>query len=176
MLAVDDLGVVVGCAMFLTTLNGYLITQLRVHMLTFIVSAQSSTTWHDATRHSRSLPHPHYPPPHHTVCCPSLLPLQFLCMSPVLLFFQLFYCGYCLFHLRLGLFGHHAYAFLHLVSCVVLLICEVTAWGLYRQEERSEEWAREEEELDEVIVKTTMSEYLRLAHRAEHQDSNSCFV
>jgi hypothetical protein len=89
---------------------------------------------------------------------------------------ELFYSGYCLAELRLGLFGHHGYVFLHLVSCLVLTVCEVVAWALYQQEETSEEWARQEEELDDLIVKTTMNEYLRLQHRAEHEESSSCFV
>ena len=95
---------------------------------------------------------------------------------PVVVLLQAFYSLYCVAHLHLGLFSQHAYVFLNLVSCLVLAVCEAVAWSLYRQEERSEEWARQEEELDELISRTIMSEHLRLVHRAEHQESSSCFV
>ena len=43
-LRVDDFGAVVGCGMFLVTLCGYLITQLRLHTLTFTVSSSARRT------------------------------------------------------------------------------------------------------------------------------------
>ena len=79
-------------------------------------------------------------------------------------------------HLRLGLFDHHAYVFLLGVSSVVLGVCEWVARRLYVQEERSEDWARQESELDDLIVKTTRSEYIAMAHRVEHHETDSCFV
>ena len=152
-LHVDEVGVVVGGGVFVVTLLGYLITQLRVHLLTFAVS--STTAAH--------LPAFHYSPfldcraslnsPHRNLA--SLNPVspcpQFLCVDPVVFLVQLFYAGYCLVELRMGLFGHHGYVFLHLVSCLVLTVCVVVAWSLYRQEEVTEEWARQEEELDDLI-------------------------
>ena len=99
-----------------------------------------------------------------------------MCSVPVVILLQALYALYCMAHLHLGVLSEHAYVLLHLVSCVVLAVCEVVGWSLYRQEERSQEWARQEEELDELIVRTDMNEYMRLAHRAEHRDSSSCFA
>ena len=175
-LHVDDGGVVVGCGLFVATLLGYLVTQLRVHPLTLLVSSDPRRRIPPlrCSRSCRLLPcQPLTPAP----VCHLPHPLrQCLCVNPVVMVLELVYCGYCLVSLRLGLFGHHSYAFLHLVSCVVLAVCEWVEWSLYRQEEVTEEWARQEEELDDLIAKSTSSEHLRLTHRSEHRDSDSCFV